>query len=492
MPHIFVNRERYHALWLVPHPGNRPKTRHQLVYQFFWEAVNATAYLIGSLFFVAGSILFLPEFGLYVNLGHWIFFIGSSLYLLVASHDILEVITMMTTKAAVATYQAARNWAKQQQQEHQQQQSNRRRNAKKGRNDGTTETASKLPEDELENDDADQEEEEAQQHPLTHSHGSSIMNGGNSGDYEANHSENDNHKNDDHDAPTRQHHHLFEDYNHNLELPMNPPLSVSNVAIVDFLAAFTYFLGSLCYMMGRILFLPPPSNSVTKSGNVIFYDVSHYYSGLTFIAGSICFVLGGIMNSMQIFKSPSSQLALLANLTAVADLIGSTLFLAGSAPYMWIDKIQGKEDKTILARYSAWLCIYGSLAFFWGAVFNFARAKVFYTTELKNHPAFFATTRQHRRPTPASSSSSSSSVAAASSNSQTLPNHNYAQYEPTNHADQEQSRNNNNHFSNHNTTNSSTINHQHSNSNTNSNNNSCPRGGGRSGSRYDPLSSTST
>jgi hypothetical protein len=79
---MFVNRPRLHDL-----SGDSSDLRAQ----FRWETINAITYKLGGLFFVAGSIMFFPAFEAYADLGAWIFFAGSLLYLLVTVHDLLEV-----------------------------------------------------------------------------------------------------------------------------------------------------------------------------------------------------------------------------------------------------------------------------------------------------------------------------------------------------------------------------------------------------------------
>ncbi len=82
MPHIFINRPRLHSL---------TRGHQDLAAQFRWETINAVIYKIGGLVFIAGSILFFPRFEAYADLGAWIFFGGSLLYLVVTVHDLAEV-----------------------------------------------------------------------------------------------------------------------------------------------------------------------------------------------------------------------------------------------------------------------------------------------------------------------------------------------------------------------------------------------------------------
>lgn len=82
MPHLFTNRPRLH---------NLTKDHQDLKAQFRWETINAVIYKTGGLVFIAGSILFFPRFEEYADLGAWIFFFGSLLYLVVTVHDLAEV-----------------------------------------------------------------------------------------------------------------------------------------------------------------------------------------------------------------------------------------------------------------------------------------------------------------------------------------------------------------------------------------------------------------
>ena len=82
MPHMFVNRPRLHD-FVADDPENRKNFR--------WETINAAAYQAGGLTFIFGSICFFPSLSAYLDLGAWIFFFGSLLYLLVTGHDLYEV-----------------------------------------------------------------------------------------------------------------------------------------------------------------------------------------------------------------------------------------------------------------------------------------------------------------------------------------------------------------------------------------------------------------
>lgn len=83
MPHLFANRDRMYAL---TGDVTDPHTR------FLWESLNAVLYKLGGGIFMAGSLLFFPRFAAYQDLGAWLFFAGSQLYLVVTLHDLLEAL----------------------------------------------------------------------------------------------------------------------------------------------------------------------------------------------------------------------------------------------------------------------------------------------------------------------------------------------------------------------------------------------------------------
>ena len=83
MPHLFTNRRRLFGL--LNEEGDRRG-------HFVWENVNAILYKVGGVSFIVGSVFFFPGFGAYEDVGAWIFFAGSLLYLIVTGHDMAEVI----------------------------------------------------------------------------------------------------------------------------------------------------------------------------------------------------------------------------------------------------------------------------------------------------------------------------------------------------------------------------------------------------------------
>lgn len=90
MPHLFVNRPRYHHLTTR---STEPATH------FRWETANAAIYTIGGAVFIAGSMMFFPRFAALEDVGAWLFFAGSLLYVVVTAHDMAEATRYCRTLA---------------------------------------------------------------------------------------------------------------------------------------------------------------------------------------------------------------------------------------------------------------------------------------------------------------------------------------------------------------------------------------------------------
>lgn len=82
MPHLFTNRSKLSDL---------TRSTPDLHADFRWETANAVLYKVGGFLFIIGSVFFFPRFEAYQNIGAWIYFLGSLLYLVVTGHDMLEV-----------------------------------------------------------------------------------------------------------------------------------------------------------------------------------------------------------------------------------------------------------------------------------------------------------------------------------------------------------------------------------------------------------------
>lgn len=95
MPHLFAARPRLHDL-VKEDPGVRDNFR--------WETLNAVIYKTGGVIFVIGSILFFPAMSAYADLGAWVFFGGSLLYLIVTGHDLAEVVRHARRRSGPASF----------------------------------------------------------------------------------------------------------------------------------------------------------------------------------------------------------------------------------------------------------------------------------------------------------------------------------------------------------------------------------------------------
>ena len=86
MPHLFTNRPRLYNILI------KPTTDYQ---NFDWESFNALLYIVGGMTFIMGSVFFLPRYDHLSDIGAWIFFGGSLVYLVVTGQDLLESITYL-------------------------------------------------------------------------------------------------------------------------------------------------------------------------------------------------------------------------------------------------------------------------------------------------------------------------------------------------------------------------------------------------------------
>lgn len=81
MPRLFTNRPRI----------DRRREDDDLDIGFIWETKASLLYELGGVLFIVGSVLFLPRFEAWKDVGAWLFFLGSLVYLAVLIDDILEV-----------------------------------------------------------------------------------------------------------------------------------------------------------------------------------------------------------------------------------------------------------------------------------------------------------------------------------------------------------------------------------------------------------------
>lgn len=77
---------------MVHHITNRKRSYRSGSESFFWEGLNASAYIVGALCFVMGSIFFLPALDQYSASAAWLFILGSLIYLAVTLEDFAETL----------------------------------------------------------------------------------------------------------------------------------------------------------------------------------------------------------------------------------------------------------------------------------------------------------------------------------------------------------------------------------------------------------------
>ncbi|MCM2972182.1 MULTISPECIES: YrhK family protein [Larsenimonas] len=82
MPHLFTNRPRLASVG---------STKRQRSIDVRWEFANALLYELGGVLFMVGSVFFFPSLEHLKDIGAWLFFVGSLVYLIVLLHDMVEV-----------------------------------------------------------------------------------------------------------------------------------------------------------------------------------------------------------------------------------------------------------------------------------------------------------------------------------------------------------------------------------------------------------------
>jgi len=129
---------------------------------------------------------------------------------------------------------------------------------------------------------------------------------------------------------------------------------------IEFVTATSYLLGTLMFTFGSLFFL-------SWWG---WYESAAWL----FVVGSGLFMVGAAGNLLQIIQARNTVCMQLLNLTAVSFLVGSTLFVVGSIPYLW--HIASPIDRHTLFAYLAWEYLVGSALFFFGGLLNYARVYV--------------------------------------------------------------------------------------------------------------------
>jgi len=128
--------------------------------------------------------------------------------------------------------------------------------------------------------------------------------------------------------------------------------------LLEYIASVSYLAGTLLFTAGSLFFL-------SRWG---WFKAGAW----CFVIGSLLFVTGASVNVLLIFKAPSRINVQLANLTAVTFVVGSTLFVVASIPYLW--RVEAAADRTTLFTFLAAQYLAGSVLFFLGGVFNYYRA----------------------------------------------------------------------------------------------------------------------
>jgi len=89
MPHLFTNRPRQYTLFSEKTLG---------ISYFNLELTNGILYIIGGITFVIGSVFFLPQYEELLDIGAWIFFGGSIVYLIVTVQDVWESLNYLRSQ----------------------------------------------------------------------------------------------------------------------------------------------------------------------------------------------------------------------------------------------------------------------------------------------------------------------------------------------------------------------------------------------------------
>ena len=132
------------------------------------------------------------------------------------------------------------------------------------------------------------------------------------------------------------------------------------------IASNAYLAGTLLFIAGSLFFLSWWGWAIAGAW--------------CFVIGSLLFVIGASVNILQIFKASTFLTMQLMNLTAVSFVVGSTLFVVASIPYLWT--IKSSTDRTTLFAFLAAQYLAGSVLFFVGGAFNYWRANIVMRGEL--------------------------------------------------------------------------------------------------------------
>ena len=123
----------------------------------------------------------------------------------------------------------------------------------------------------------------------------------------------------------------------------------------EILAAVMYATGSMLFLLGSILF--------------IWYPVT---GGWFFVIGSVAFIFGAFVNSFQIWDSPDSRSAQMANTISMLYAVASTIFFTASFPYAYI--FHDERDAHNMLEEAAVGFILGSILFFVNGLLDLRRS----------------------------------------------------------------------------------------------------------------------
>ena len=113
---------------------------------------------------------------------------------------------------------------------------------------------------------------------------------------------------------------------------------------LEFIASILYGIGCILFIVGSVLFLYYPNTG-----------------GWVFVIGSGFFIFGAFVNSLQIWDSPDSKSAQMANTVSMLYTIGSTMFFCASFPYTYT--FTDDKDKYDSKTAAAWMYTFGSVLF---------------------------------------------------------------------------------------------------------------------------------
>jgi len=135
-------------------------------------------------------------------------------------------------------------------------------------------------------------------------------------------------------------------------------------------AAWTYVSGTLLFLVGSVFFL-----------SWVGWERPGAWC---FILGSLLFVAGAVVNVLESFDAADLVQLRLLNLTGLCYVVGSTLFVVASIPYLW--ELEEPAAARTLGAFLAWQYLIGSALFLLGGVLNYGRTFLMMRTALRTMP----------------------------------------------------------------------------------------------------------